>query len=151
VEKHDKIPHVSIAEAESFWAGEDARQATTGKEPDTNTTDLIDMPGVGVVPGSELSPLCAGRESAGGGVSERGPVDGVHTMSLNDRLRASDLPGGLVAGPEPEYLAIAKELLAALYGMIGHFGMPIKNRELSDEVETALLHAEAAKVDEVLL
>jgi hypothetical protein len=51
----------------------------------------------------------------------------------------------------PDYRAIAKELLAALYGMIGHFGMPIKNRELADEVETALLHAEVAKVDEVLL
>jgi hypothetical protein len=51
----------------------------------------------------------------------------------------------------PNYRAIAKELLAALYGMIGHFGMPIKSRELADEVETALLHAEVAKVDEVLL
>jgi hypothetical protein len=51
----------------------------------------------------------------------------------------------------PDYRVIAKELLAALYGMIGHFGMPIKNRELADEVETALLHAEVAKVDEVLL
>jgi hypothetical protein len=161
VDQQEKIPAASIAEVERFWAdGENAIQSSTGThQPGTSTTDLIDLPGVGVVPGSELSPLCAGRESDGGGVSTpRGDsADGVHTMSLNDRLRASIthplmavLPSGEIQ-VAVDYRVIAKELLTALYGMIGHFGMPIKNRELADEVETALRHAEVAKVDEVLL
>jgi hypothetical protein len=66
-------------------------------------------------------------------------------------FRASLKVGEATEEFTPNYRALAKKLLAALYGMIGHFGMPIQSRELADEVETALLHAEAAKVDEVLL
>lgn len=119
----------------------------------------IDMPGVGVVPLAESSSgFAPGRVSAGDGIEVVRPPDPVagcvHEISLRDRLAVSKPT--LVAtgrGPDyqPDYRAIAKELLSAVYGMIGHFGMPIKSRELSDEVETALLHAEVAKVDEVLL
>jgi hypothetical protein len=180
VDAQSKVPALTIVEAEQFWTdGRDARQDATGKEPDTTTTDLIDVPGVGVVPGSEIPPVCTRREDGGGVSTPRGDsAAGVHTISLRDRLRASTRveerisfiipPEGVaklseIAGlrgsdattltlPDgtPDFRAIGAELLSALYSMIGRYGMPLE-RELSDEVHTALLHAEVAKVDEVLL
>lgn len=104
------------------------------------------------------------------------PGTPVHQMSLSDRLRAavrqnepltlaeesSDgeqlnvtiTPAGVAALKEiaePDYRAIASELLAALYTMIGYFGMPTKNTEAAAEISTALSRAEAARVDEVIL
>jgi hypothetical protein len=92
---------------------------------------MIDFPGVGAVPLDQASAgVAPRRESAGDGVEVVRPPDPVAGV---------------------DHRAIAHQLLRALYTMIGHFGMPIKSREASDEVELALRTAEAAKVDEVQL
>jgi len=46
---------------------------------------------------------------------------------------------------------IARELLSALYTMVGKYGMPTDSVEAATEIRLALDHAEAAKIDEVLL
>jgi hypothetical protein len=87
---------------------------------------MIDFPGVGAVPLDQASAgVAPRRESAGDGVEVVRPPDPVAGV---------------------DHRAIARQLLRALYTMIGHFGMPIKSREASDEVELALRTAEAAKL-----
>lgn len=129
----------------------------------------VDLPGVGHVRPGQSSPveLRSGREGVVGEVEERDPelVDDVHQMSLTDRLRASiraqaqstshkeEATDGetLEAGdgtrpPDADYRGIARELLGALYIMIGIFGLPIAKTEAAVEVREALESAERAGI-----
>jgi hypothetical protein len=136
----------------------------------------IDLPGVGVIhPGESSRPSCAGRDGAVDEIGERSPdLVGGDLFGAGNPISIVITPAGIrelrrlaeldfnpdekeAVQTRPEagggirpLKDVARELLGALYAMIGIFGMPT-GREAADEVRAALVSAEAAKVDEVLL
>lgn len=89
VDRECESPSLNSWNGESFWTeGFDARQFATGENPETSTTSEsigIDLPGVGNVRPDEISPVCAGRESAVGEVPSGDLAGGVN-LAGRERL-----------------------------------------------------------------